>query len=500
MAILNPPSGPARLGAYDFARDAFFEGIGGVRAALSSVNASPCRDLRWLDVVEAKLNRWRWALADRLTRDLDDLRGTGRPSTGLVAVLATSHEASLPKEAEDDLRGPGFVLMLAIAGLHMASVSGFVYAAARLSVAATPALAVRIPGHKLAALCGLLAVLIYLALSGAHPSARRAAVTASVAFLARLTDRRAISLHALSIAALIVHVLEPECVVQPGFQMSFCAIGALVAVAEGWHPARDRALSAPWIIRAVQTVRDSLACLAVVATVAGLATGPFSIQHFNLTALYGTPASLLADFLASAVVMPAIALAAGIEACRAGPVMLAPVLWRGHLRWIGVVVGLAVLVWPRPPPPMVWLGPDATNAADIVLGQVAPMCPDRRQFAFESFAQYRGQPVAGPSDHFQCSRDMCLGPADSHPRLAAWFTRRRPSTERLRPLCQSDILLLTAPVALPPDCRRPLLLRPETFRQYGSAEVLRHGSDWQLDWTGDHRGHRPSTRPPSLAS
>ncbi len=546
LAILNPPGGPASPGAYDFARDAFFEGIGGVGAALSPVVVSPGRDLRGWDAVEAHLNRWRWALATRLAQDLDDLRGPGRPSTGLVAALATSHEAWLPKAAEDDLRGSGLAHMLAIAGLHMAAVSGFVYLAVRLAVAATPALAVRLPGHKLAALCGLLAVLVYLVLSGAHPPARRAAITASVVFLARLTDRRAVSLHALSIAALGVLALEPECVVQPGFQMSFCATGALVAVAEAWRPVRDRVVSAPLLIRVVQAVRDALSGLVVVATVAGLATGPFAIQHFNRTTLYGTPANLLADFLASAVVIRAIALAAVLEACRANPTALAPVLWvagwgaqgilavghlfahlpvaqmavasapdpallvsfaglllailwRGRLRWIGVALGLAVLVWPRPPPPLGWLGPDGTNAADVVRGQVVAMRPDRRQFAFESFAQHRGLALAGPGDHFQCSRDMCVGPADSHPRLAAWFTRRRPSAQRLVELCDSDILLLSAPVPVPGECRRPLLLRPETFRRFGAAEVLRQGRGWRLDWTAPHRGDRPWTRPPPLA-
>ena len=281
LALLNPPSGPASPGAYDFARDAFFERIGGVGVALSAVEASPGHDLRGLDAAEARLNRWRWALATRLTADLDALRGPGRPSTGLVAALATSHEAWLPKDAEDDLRGSGLAHMLAIAGLHMAAVSGFVYGAVRLAVAATPALAVRVSGHKLAAAFGLAAVLVYLALSGAHPPARRAAITAATVFGAILTDRRAVSLHALSIAALVVLMLEPECVVQPGFQMSFCATGALVALAEVWRPDRDRGLTAPRLIRVVQAVRDAALGLAVVATVAGLATGPFSIQHFN---------------------------------------------------------------------------------------------------------------------------------------------------------------------------------------------------------------------------
>jgi len=541
LALLNPPSGPASPGAYDFARDAFFERIGGVGVALSAVETTPGRDLRGLDAAEATLNRGRWALAARLAADLDALRGAGRPSTGLVAALATSHEAWLPKDAEDDLRGSGLAHMLAIAGLHMAAVSGFVYGAVRLAVAATPALALRVSGHKLAAAFGLMAVLVYLALSGAHPPARRAAITAATVFGAILTDRRAVSLHALSIAALAVLALEPECVVQPGFQMSFCATGALVALAEVWRPERDRMLAAPALIRAAQGLRDAAVGLAVVATVAGLATGPFSIQHFNRTTLYGTPANLLADVLASAVVMPAIAVAALAEAAGGPPLFLDPplwvagwgaqgilavgglfahlpgaqaavasapdpallvsflglvsaILWRGRLRWIGAGLGLAVLVWPRPAAPIGWLGPDGANAADVVAGQVIPMRPDRRQFAFESFAQHRGLTIAPTSAHFQCARDLCLGPPDAHPRLAVWFTRRRPSAERLRQLCDSDILLLTAPVPLPEDCRRPLLLRPDAFRRHGAAEILQEGASWRLDWTHPHRGDRPWTR------
>ena len=89
--------------------------------------------------------------------------------------------------------------MLAIAGLHTAAVSGFVFFALRLGVAAWPWLALRVSGKKVAALGGLIAVAAYLVLSGAHPAeARRAAITASVAFIAILCDRRAISLHSCS--------------------------------------------------------------------------------------------------------------------------------------------------------------------------------------------------------------------------------------------------------------------------------------------------------------
>ena len=45
-----------------------------------------------------------------------------------------------------------------------------------------------------------------------------------------LFDRQALTLRSVAIAALIVMVLRPESLVNPGFQMSFAATTALVAV------------------------------------------------------------------------------------------------------------------------------------------------------------------------------------------------------------------------------------------------------------------------------
>lgn len=542
-AILNPPPGPASPGAYDFARDAYFERIGGVGAALTPVEIEDGDRPGGLEGAEIAVNGWRWELARRLTDDLDRLRGV-QPSTGLVAAVATSHEAWLPKASEEDLRGSGLAHMLAIAGLHTAAVSGFVFWGLRMLVAACPAIALRAPGKKLAAAGGLLAVLIYLALSGAHPPARRAAITASVAFIAMLTDRRGVSLHSLSLAALIVLMLEPECIIQPGFQMSFCATGALVALAEVWRPGGEKPLNAPWQLRVLHMAREALGGLAVVATVAGLATAPFSLQHFNRSAMYGTFANLVADFLASAIVMPAVAISAIGEGLSLHHLIIAPalwvaglgsdgilavahlfatlpgagvttasapapallisfvglvhaILWRGRLRWLGALAGLAVFLWPRPPSPIAWLGPDGANAAVVEAGQIVAMRPEKRRFAVESFAQHRGlkPPAEEATDRFDCKRDYCIDTQEATPKLAVWFTRRRPSADTLAILCQSDILLLAAPVDIPAHCRRALVLRPETFRQFGAAEVVAAADGWRLNWTATERGDRPWSQP-----
>jgi competence protein ComEC len=437
--------------------------------------------------------------------------------------------------------------MLAIAGLHTAAVTGFVFAAIRLLVAAWPWLALRVSGKKLAALGGLVAVAAYLALSGAHPPARRAAITASVAFLAILLDRRAVSLHSLALAALIILALQPLAVVEPGFQMSFCATAALVALAELW-PRRGSLIQAPWFLAWPQTVKDATLGLLAVSFVAGAATGPFAIQHFNRMASYGLFANLFADLLASVVLMPAIVVAGIGEALGVAPSWLtAPLavagwsgaailtiahtfahapgasrtfasappvallvsflaivfacLWRGRLRWIAAPLALAVMVWPRDPAPAAWLAADGANAAVVVNGRAVVLKPSVRKFASDAWIVHRGliapfDPDAETALAFDCNRTRCLPHAGVAPAIGAWWTRRAPKPEALDGLCRaSAILILKAQVSTPASCDGVLVLRPADFARGGSAEIFpaATGDGWRLDWSSDWRGVRPWT-------
>ena len=543
-AILNPPAGPSSVGGYDFARDAFFERIGAVGAAVGPVLRLGAAETPIADRIEILINRWRWSLASRLTSDLHRWTSVSDDAAGLAAAVTTSHEAWLSQSAEDALRGSGLAHMLAIAGLHTAAITGFIYWALRGGVAAWPALALRAPGKVIAAIGGLATVIAYLALSGAHPPARRAAITAGIAFLAMILGRRAFSLHSLSVAALVVLALEPECVVQPGFQMSFCATGALIALAEARPHNTSTSRDVPLVFRALQRVFDSLVGLAVVATVAGMATAPFAAQHFNQVTLYGTPANLLADFVASAILMPSIAAAVVGESLNIHHMVMAPVywtiaaaaegvigigklfsglpsaqirvssapeealalsfaglifaiLWKGKLRWIGVVAALAVFVWPRQPSPIAWINANGDNAAHVSQGRAYALRADRHPFALESFAQHRGLATGPAPEAADCGRDFCIDPTGVSPRIGLWFTRRHPGAETLRKLCETDILIFKAHASLTVvECPRPLVLTSELFRRYGAVELYAQAGGWRLDWVGPHRGQRPWTRPP----
>ena len=96
-------------------------------------------------------------------------------AAGLAVTVTTSHQDWLPSADRDDLRGSGLAHMLAIAGLHTAAVSGFVFFACACSSPPGRGWRLRVSGKKVAAAAALVVVAGYLILSGAHPPARRAA-------------------------------------------------------------------------------------------------------------------------------------------------------------------------------------------------------------------------------------------------------------------------------------------------------------------------------------
>jgi competence protein ComEC len=416
-----------------------------------------------------------------------------------------------------------------------------VFLTLRTLIAAWPWLALRVPGKKLAAAGGLIATAVYLVVSGAPPPAVRSAVTLSVAFCAILADRRAISLHALALAALIVLVLQPEAVVQPGFQMSFSATLALIALAEVW-PRPPRQINTPWPIRLIQGAVGWVAMGVAVSLAASLATDSFAIQHFNRVSLYGVPSNLLMEPLSTFLIMPFLAAGALLECFGAGgwllkvagfgvwlldilakavagwphavwivpsaPAIALPLaafgllwlcLWRGRLRWLGVPLALAVLICPRPPAPDAWIASDGGGAAVSDRGEAILLRPDAKRFASDLWARRRGLTEPKDADaalagRFDCNRRRCLPLSDTGVRLAGWWTRRTPSAADMEQLCDADIVVLRGEHA-PFRCQRALTLSGSDFARGGSVEIWRMAGGWRLDWANDQRGARPWTGP-----
>jgi competence protein ComEC len=530
-ALLNPPPPPSAPGAYDFARDAFFDKVGGSGLALGRPQVVTLIPPPLRFRIGMAIDQARWSLARRLVDRMGPRTG------GLAAALVTGHQAWLSEDDTQAMRDSGLAHILSISGVHMAIVGGFLFAGLRLLIAAWPWLALRVPAKKVAAAGALAAVLVYLLISGQPPPAQRAAITAGVAFVAVLAGRRALTLHSLAVAALVVIALQPEAVAQPGFQMSFAATAALLAMAEAW-PRASREISVPWPIRTVQRLRDWLATAFLISFVAGLATGPFAIQHFNRVTLWGLPANLATEALSSLVVLPALAVGsvgvlfgaggwalaaadwgltatADIAHAFAGlpkavitvasaPEWTLPVsflgllfvcLWRGRLRWLGLVPFAAVSLVPRPPTPAVWIAPEGANAAIVAGGQAVPLRTTQR-FGYELWSRRRGfEPI--PEDQaqaridalFGCGRDDCLPLAAAPVKLAGWWRRIPPSPDQLAELCQrAEVVVLRTGEGA---CPGRLVLTQGALRSGGAAELYRTPAGWRIVWAQPLRGRRP---------
>jgi competence protein ComEC len=163
----------------------------------------------------------------------------------------------------------------------------------------------RFPTKKIGAFVAIIAATVYLGLSGANIATQRAYIMALVILVAVLIDRPAFTLRAVGLAALIVLLIRPETMLQPGFQMSFAATTGLVAV---FDRMRSFTLLQDWPFL-IRIPVNFVFFLALSSFVAGTATAPFSAFHFNQMAQYGLLANILAVPLMGMMVMPSAVLA-----------------------------------------------------------------------------------------------------------------------------------------------------------------------------------------------
>lgn len=303
LAHLAPPEGPVAPGGFDFQRLAWFSGLGAVGYTRKPVETlAPAEPGPALAVARLRM---------RLSHGMRDAMPS--QAGAFATAMMTGDRSGVNAETNAVLRASNLSHLISISGLHMGLLTGLVFAVIRYGLSLVPPLALRLPVKKIAAVVALLAAAFYLALSGGDIATRRAFLMVAVMLAAVLFDRRAISLRSVAIAALIVLVLEPESLVEPGFQMSFGATVALVWVFGHWSAHQGRV---PAALRPV-------AVAVLSSAVAGLATAPIAAAHFNRIADFGLVANLLAVPLMGLVVMPAGMLAAVLAPFG----LAAPALW-----------------------------------------------------------------------------------------------------------------------------------------------------------------------------
>jgi competence protein ComEC len=227
QARLLPPSHAVLPDGYDFARDAYFEGVGAVGSALGAITLVPPPG-------EASLYRRIFAAVDRARNQLalrvDHI--IGGDEGAIAAAMVTGKRDFLSSDAKDLIREAGIFHIITISGVQMTLVAGIFFFVARAGLALSPALALKYPIKKWAAAIAMAGSIAYDIGTGSRVGTERALAMTLIVLGAVLIDRRALTMRNLALATLAIVALEPDAVMGVSFQLSFAAVGALVAVME----------------------------------------------------------------------------------------------------------------------------------------------------------------------------------------------------------------------------------------------------------------------------
>lgn len=215
-----------------------------------------------------------------------------RRAAGVLAALVVGDQGAIERADWDVFRATGVAHLMSISGLH---VTMFGWAAAVLVAALwrrSARLCLALPAQHAAVLGGVLLAAGYALFSGWGVPAQRTVWMLVTAALLRLAGCRWPWPWLWLLVCAVVTTLDPWALTQPGFWLSFVAVGVLFATDSGAPAGAGRG----WVQRALALLREQW--------VVTLALTPLSLLLFGQVSLVGLLANLVAIPWVTLVVTP----------------------------------------------------------------------------------------------------------------------------------------------------------------------------------------------------
>lgn len=186
--------------------------------------------------------------------------------------ILLADRAEIDYEIKNNFINSGVIHVLAVSGLHVGFVSMiFFVLLSRFDL-------------RLKYSLTILGLIFFLILTGAQPSVFRASVMAVTFLIAKLTGRLTNGINSLSLAALIILIINPNDLFNPGFLLSFSAVLSIVVI----YPILSNKIS-KWEIN---KIFKYIILFALVSLSAQIGTLPFTLVYFNKLSLISLLANL----------------------------------------------------------------------------------------------------------------------------------------------------------------------------------------------------------------
>ena len=258
----------------------------------------------WAHPIEA----WRQLVRDRLLAHLSPAGSDADAAkrAGVLAALVTGDQAAIDRSDWDVFRATGVSHLMSISGLHVTLfawlASGLVAWAWRRSALMGFQGALRWPAPHVGALSGLVLAGFYALFSGWGVPAQRTLLMLCVVVFLRLSARQWHGSLVWLTACAVVLAWDPWALLQPGFWLSFVAVGVLMASSFAEPVQRSDALpSGLWQRWLASKLPDwgvfalgRAAALVREQAVVTLALAPLTLLFFGQVSVVGLLANLLA--------------------------------------------------------------------------------------------------------------------------------------------------------------------------------------------------------------
>ncbi len=483
---LMPPPTASVPGGYDFARAAWFQGLGGTGKTMGDVNViSPVK-------VDTE------SLRSRLSRHVrSQIVGS---EGGIASAFASGDRGGISREDEDAMRASGLTHLLSISGLHVTAVVAAVMFLILRLLALSTRMALRWPLMAIAAAAGAGAGIGYTLLTGSEVPTIRSCIAAVLVLIGIALGREAMTLRLVATGALVVMLVWPESLVGASFQLSFTAIASIVALHE--QP-RVKAFLARRDEGWVRHFGRGLLGLLLTGLTVEIMLAPIALFHFHKQGLYGALANLVAIPLTTFVIMPLEALALTFDLVGAGAplwwmtgkamglllslahaVAAAPgavatlpsvpqgafalmaagglwmMLWKSRMRWLGLMPVITGVIWTAatPPPDLIITNDGRHLVVRLDDGQLALLRDRAGDYVRDMLAERAGEsePLNALADSGQakCSLDICVTQVTRAGRtwvIAATRTRETLEWQDLTALC-ARVDIIVSDRMLPKGC------------------------------------------------
>ncbi len=358
---LKRPHGFQNPGGFDYEGYLFRQRIGatGYIRAREPASRLPGRPVRYA------VDRLRQRLGDRIRYLLED-----NPISGIIVALVNGDRRGITNAQWDILRRTGTNHLIAISGLHVGLVAGFVFFLGRWLWALPGSTVLRWPAPKVAAVLAMLAAASYAALAGFSIPTQRALIMLAVAMGAVLLQRRVPATQLLAIALFAVLAHDPLAVMSAGFWLSFAAVTVIILFVHGPAAGRShwrRLGYVQWAI-AVGLLPLMLALFQQVSLVGplanfvavpvfGLLIVPLTLSATILSFLPDMAAGLLFQLAAWPLELMWLLLEYLAGFAQSLWVQHSPGTWALLAGFIGVMLLLAPMGWPSRWLGVIWLSP-----------------------------------------------------------------------------------------------------------------------------------------------